>query len=301
MATSGQALFDRRCKLTIANPVNDPEDFSHTLTDVIEIDGGTTSQQDVPGMRVQFKIDKSEKKEPNSSQIIVTNLSPTRRSSLQHVGVKMLLEAGYKEVGVFKIFAGDVRTVDHVRSKANWDTTMRLGDGERAWKFARVAESFAPGTKVVDAARAIAKAMGLDMGNFNKQMESVTAQFDQGYAACGSAARALDQIITTIGKTWSIQDGALQILDPYGVLDLPIPVISPTSGLIDSPEMGSPPSKGKPQLLKFKSLLIATKPGAKVRLLSARYDGFVRVHKCSFTGDTHGGDWYTEIEGTIIK
>lgn len=252
-------------------------------------------------MRVQFKIEKSDKKEPNTSQIVVSNLSPTRRSSLQKVGVKVLLEAGYKETGVTRLFSGDVRTIDHVRNGADWDTTMKLGDGERAWRFARVNESFGAGTRVADALKRIAQSMGLDLGNVDTQAAAINTIFDQGYAACGSAARAFDRIVTSLGKTWSVQDGALQILDPYQALDLPIPEISKSSGMIGSPEMGSPPAKGKPALLKVKSLLIATKPGAKVKVVSERYNGYVRVAKCTFEGDSHGGDWYTSIEGTVLR
>jgi len=300
MAASDKLLFDRRCRLTIANPV--PDGFSGIeQTDVIEIDGGTTEQRDVPGMRIQFKIEKTLKKQPNTSEIKVSNLSPSRRSSLQKKGVKVLLEAGYKETGTTRIFSGDVRTVDHVREKADWETVFKLGDGERAWRFARVSESFAPGTAATDVLRKLAKAMGLDMGNVDKELSSIKAKFDQGFAVIGSASKGFDSIIKSLRKTWSVQDGELQILDPYQALDLPIPEVSPTSGLIGSPEMGSPPTKGKPQLLKFKSLLIPIKPGAKVKLKSERYDGYVRIHSCSFEGDTSGGAWYTEMEGTIAK
>jgi hypothetical protein len=301
VALSGSALLDRRCRLTIANPVATPADFAHTLTDVIEIDGGTTDQADVPGMRVVFKIDKTDKKEPNTSEIKVYNLSPTRRASLQKIGVKVLLEAGYKETGITRYASADVRTVDHVREGADWVTTLKLGDGERAWKFARVYESWAPGTRVADVLKRLASAMGIETGNVDAQANALGARLDQGYAVAGSAARGLDQFVRSLGKVWSVQDGQLQILDPYAAVDLPIPEITPQTGLVGSPEMGSPPTKGKPALLKFKSLLVPTKPGAKVKLKSERYDGFVLVHKCSFEGDTHGGDWYTSIEGTIIK
>lgn len=300
-ASSGNALFDRRVKLTIATPVDTPNDFKNVTTEIIEINGGKTDNLDSPGMRIQFKIDRTLEKEPNTSQIIVTNLSPTRRQSLQKKGVKVLLEAGYKATGIQRIFSGDVRTVDHVRNAADWDTTMKLGDGERAWLYARVNESFAPGTLVSDAMKKIAQATGLELGNVNDKAAAIDKVLDQGWCAAGSAVRAFDKIVKSIGKTWSVQDGQLQILDPYESLSLPIPEITPDTGLIGSPEMGSPPAKGKPALLKFKALLFATKPGAKVKLKSSRYNGNIRVHRCHFIGDTHGGEWYSEIDGTISQ
>lgn len=301
MALSGLALFDRRCRLTIANPVDEENNFSKTQVQVIEIDGGTTDNRAVSGMRVAFKITKTLKKEPNTSEIVVTNLSPKRRSSLQHKGVKVMLEAGYKATGVKKYFSGDVRTIDHVRNNADWDTTMKLGDGERAWGFARISESFAPGTPKANVVRTIAKSMGLELGNLDEQLASLTGTIDQGFAAAGPSSHAMNQIITSLGKEWSVQDGQLQILDPYQVLNLPVPEISVSSGLLDSPEMGTPPKKGKPALVKFKSLLIPVKPGGKVKLVSERYNGYVRVVAVTFTGDTHGGSWETEISGQILQ
>lgn len=301
MATSGNLLFDRRCRLTIATPVADKSDFHQVTSDVIEIDGGVSEQRDDAGMRVQFKINKSTKKEPNTSEITVTNLSGSRRASLQQKDVKLLLEAGYKEMGVNRYFSGDVRTVDHVRQKADWETLLKLGDGERAWKYARVYASFSVGTRAEDVLKTLARGMGLKLGNVDKQASSLTSVLDQGYAVAGNAARGLDQFVKSLRKTWSVQDDELQILDPYETLDLPIPDITPDTGLIGSPEMGSPPTKGKPQLVKFQSLLIPVKPGSKVKLKSSRYDGYVRVQACSFEGDTHGGPWYTTISGVLLR
>lgn len=298
MATSGNALFDRRCRLTIATPTDEAGNFSKTKVQVIEIDGGRADGGAI-GMRVKFQIKKTRKKEPNTSEITVTNLSQTRRSSLQQKGVLVTLEAGYKDTGLHRYFSGDVRTVDHVRSDADWDTVMKLGDGERAWQYARVNVSHAPGTRSSDVLKSLASAMGLDPGNVDAQLSGINSTLDQGFCACGSASKALDLFVKSLRKEWSVQDGALQILDPYAALDLPIPEISPDSGLIGSPEMGSPPKKKKPQLLKFKSLLIPTKPGAKVKLKSKRYDGYVTVQAVTFTGDTSGGDWYTEIAGIV--
>lgn len=297
----GDFLFDRRCRLTIANPVSTPNDFQNTTTDVIEIDGGVTDDEAVAGMRVKFKITKTLKKEPNTSEIVVTNLSPDRRKSLQQKGVKVMLEAGYRDTGVAKIFSGDVRSVDHIRDAANFDTTLKLGDGERAWNFARVAESFSPGTRAADVFKSLAKATGLDLGNVSDVANGISAQFDQGYCASGSAAREFDRIVTSLGLTWSTQDGILQVLDPDGTLDAPIPEITPDSGLVDSPEMGSPNKKGKPTLVTFKSLLQPVKPGGKVKLRSERYDGNVKVKTVVYEGDTHGGEWYVTIAGEVLK
>jgi hypothetical protein len=291
MAASGQALIGRIYKLTIATPVATPNNFKDTTSEVIEI----------TDMRIQFSITKTLKKEPNTGEIRITNLSPSRRASLQKKGVKVRLEVGYKDTGLTQIFSGDVRTIDHVRMGADWETVMQLGDGERAWQFARVNESFAPGTPKSEVVRRLADSLGVDAGNVAKQIADITGTFDQGFAASGSASRAFDQVIRAVDLEWSMQDGALQLLRPDQALDATVPDITPTSGLIGSPEMGTPPTKGKPALVKFDALLTPVKPGSKVKLKSDRYDGYVKVVGVEFTGDTRGGAWYSKIAGEVLK
>ncbi|HUX71160.1 MAG TPA: hypothetical protein VMV41_11660, partial [Cellulomonadaceae bacterium] len=175
-------------------------------------------------------------------------------------------------------------------------------DGERSFRNARLSTSFAPGTTAGTVLRAIATATGLALGNVSAavaKLDSLTLQ--QGYVVSGSVARALDRLLYSLGYGYSVQRGALQILADGDVLDDSIPLISPTTGLIGSPEMGSPEASGKPALCRFQSLLVATAPGKIVHLTSDRYDTDLVVKKCEFSGDTHGGDWTTTIYGEIRR
>jgi hypothetical protein len=294
----GKELFGRLARVTLAVPVATAGDFGGTTFNQIQIN--SSDDPVAPGLRIQFSVNKSEEKEPNTSTVTITNLSPSTRGQVQQKGVKLILEAGYKATGLSRIFIGDVRTADHVRKGADWESVLRVGDGERSFRFARCNESFAPGTSSADVLRYLAGQMGISLGNVPAKLASFTTTFDHGYSVFGPAQGALDTLIKSLGFTWSIQDGNLQVLAPGETLDLPIPEIGPDSGLVDSPEMGTPEKKGKPALCKFKCLLLPTKPAAKVRLKSLRYDGQLRVKKCNFDGDTDGKAWHTTIEGTIL-
>lgn len=298
-----QALFDRRCKLTISRETTTG---STTTTDTLEIDGGKTDRSDSPGLRIQFKIAASTQKEPNTSQVTITNLSENRRQSLQSKGQTLRLECGYsgtrqfQGTGLQQFFTGDIRTIDHVRDGADWNTVLKLGDGERIWKYARVNESFGENTEVAAVIRRLAEATGLGMGNVNDYLnKNVHEMFKQGWSATGSASRALDKALNAIRLNWSIQNGAIYLRRSGEYLDIPIPEIAPDSGLIGSPEMGNPARKGGPALLKFKSLLLPAVPGARVKLKSERYNGYVVALKVTHVGDTSGQDWYSEIDGEI--
>jgi uncharacterized protein YwbE len=295
-------LFDRRCRLLVSTTTDTPNDFKTVTDNVTEINGGKTSDKQRPGLRIKFTATKTLKKEPNTAEISVFNLSKETRSKLHGHGVKVFIEAGYAgKAGLFRVFSGDVRTVDHVRNGPDWETVFKCGDGERAFQYARINESFAEGTPLPKAVEKIVNKMGIGSGNLQKELGKLSGTLNQGFAASGSTARALDQILKSVRKTWSVQDGEFQILDRDATLDETVSIISSSSGMVDSPEMGKPDKKKGPSKVAIKSLLIPMKPGRRVKLESDRYNGLVRVVSCTFSGDTHGGDWYTEIQGTLIK
>lgn len=295
----GAALYGRRCRVTISLPVATPGDFTHTTTDELVIDGGD-APGNPPGMRVQFKIDKTDQKAPNTSQVVISNLSPTTRSALQKKGVKLQLEAGYQATGMSRIFIGDVRTVDHVRNGADWETRLKLGDGERAYRFARANESFGSGTPTSAILMRLANLSGLTLGNVQTVAASLKKTIDHGYKAYGRWSDVFGTFVNSLGLTWSIQDGALQVLAPGDSVATQVPLISASTGLLDSPEMGTPEKKGAPALLKFKALLFPANPGTQVQIKSLRYDGVVVLRKVSLVGDTHGDDWFTQGEGVLL-
>lgn len=288
-----ETLYGRRCRVLIETPVN----FVTTGPNVFEINGG-----DSLGMRVQFKIKKTSEKEPNCSEITITNLSEHTRQSLQTKGVKVTLEAGYVATGITRIFRGDARFIDHVREGADWETKFKCGDGERSYRYARLTESFSDGVTAGDIVAKLVTASGLQLGNDPYSSAILSAKrFDHGYSVDGTVANSLERLLKSIGLQWSIQNETISILDPGQPVPLEVvPEISPETGLIGSPEMGTPEHTKKPALLKFKSLLLPVRPGRKVKLLSERYKGFVKLIKVELIGDTHGGEWFSEMHGVIV-
>jgi len=289
-------LYDRRLRIIISTPST--SDYHSTTRDELIIDAGEGGNQPA-GLRAKFSVKASDGKEPNGAEVMVTNLNPDNRARLQRKGVKVTVEAGYADTGQSRIFRGDARTIDHVRNEADWDTTIKCGDGERAYRNARVNESFAAGTGAGDVLNFLALQSGLQVGNVPGVIANLLKTYDHGYTVSGPWKAEMDKLVRSIGYRWSVQDETLQVLLPGQPATAAIPLISPDSGLVGSPEFGAPEKKGKPALVKFKSLLIPSKPGALVHLKSERYDGNVRVKKVEHTGDTHGQEWYTSLEGVL--
>lgn len=282
-------LFNRRCVVMAQAP--DPSSFVATLPEAAIIDG----------LRVKFTVKRTLDPSPNESTIQVFNLSPHRRAELQRKGTKVVLQAGYED-GVGQIFSGDARRVENIHEGPNWITKFTLGDGERAFKFARLSETFAPGATVETVVRALAGAMKLDPGNAVEATRAAVGpggldQYATGYAFHGRAADGLNEVFRSLGLTWSIQDGRLQVLRRADVAVGETVLVSPSSGLIGSPAFGTPKEKDQEPRLTVKSLLQpSVRCGGRIAVESRAVKGQFKVHTLTHEGDTAGGEWYSVIE-----
>lgn len=289
---AGETLFRRRAKVVLATALS--SDFSTVSATVTEIEQ----------LRVSFKVSKALTKDPNTCEVKIYNLSASSRANLPGTGAKLLLRAGYQSTEE-QIFIGDARTIESKREGADWITTIKCGDGERAVQFARVSASFGPGVPVADALRTIGKAAKIDTGNLEKVAAGIptSKQYTQGYAAHGNALHELEKALKFAGYELSIQDGALLVLKPGETTTEEVIELSESSGLIGSPAVaGGEKKEGKNKpaskpVLKAKSLLQGQlRCGRKVSLKSRAYNGLYRIVKVEHSGDTHGGDWYSNLE-----
>jgi hypothetical protein len=259
----------------------------------------------VTGLRVQFKVKKTSKPEPNDGEVTIYNLSAESRAALASKGTRIIVEAGYGDT-IAQIFAGDSRAVDHVHEGPDWLTKVQLGDGERAYRWEMVSESFKPGNTFADVFARVARSTSLDVEDAIRAVSAnVHEQFTQGYTAHGRALLEVGKLLKGRGLEHSIQDGKLQVLKEGSALSDTGPLLSAATGLIGSPAHGTaanskPSATGAvrgPQMLKVKSLLQpGLRPGGRFHLESLSVKGDFRVVNVNHVGDTFGGDWFSEVE-----
>jgi hypothetical protein len=301
--TTGQ--FSQR-----AVSVKIPDPASAQVIEGLRLQFKVQTAKVIEGLRVQFKIQKTVSSEPNCAEVSISNLSETSRASLQSKGIRIILEAGY--VGnLAQIFSGDTLHVSHARVGADWVSRIQFQDGGRALTLAKVSESFKAGTFVATVFRRLAGALQVDATDAVAFVQAnCREQFTQGYSAFGSAKKEIDRLLTGRGFEWSIQDGRLQVTSDGNPTSGSAILLSPANGLIGSPAYGSPehdeePFEGsrprkpkkKATVLKAKSLLQpGIRPGSRVELDSVTAKGLFRVQAVTHTGDTHGGDWYSEVD-----
>lgn len=256
-------------------------------------------------LHVIFHVTKTLEKEPNTMNLQVYNLSDGSRSLLDAKGMKIVLEAGYKnrDLGTDTraiIFSGLSRLCDQVHEGPDWITKIQCGDGESLFQTTRAVKSFAAGAQFSSAIRFAADQLKVNLGNLNDALNDgglPFKTFEHGLAVNGSAIDVFDTLMQTAGYSWSIQQGALQLIKKGDQLVEEAVVLSKDTGLIGSPEHTPPHKTKKPSFLTAKSLLNPKiRPGCTVRMDSVQVKGDFIVQKVVHSGDTHGNDWVSHFE-----
>lgn len=290
---SGQQQFNRRCNLIISGESGDGLELS--------------------GLRIVFKVKKSDAQTPNTATIRIYNLAKETEAKIRKEFSRILLQAGYESnYGV--IFSGNIKQTSIGRENGT-DSFLDIaaGDGDDAYNFAVVNTTLAAGATQKDqinASIAPMKTLGVGQGFV---ADSGGEKLPRGKVMYGMAHKFLRQSTKSSNTTWSIQDGKLQVVHQQGVLPNQAIVLSSKTGLIGTPEQAV-------EGIKIKALLNPTfKIGGKVHINQAdiaeaklqdtskdapvnkpvriEADGFYKLLVVEHSGDTRGGEWYSDLIG----
>lgn len=260
-------------------------------------------------LRVGFEIERTARSTPNSATVRLYNLGDESRSAVENAAEGLVVvEAGYRGERR-QIFRGAVvraraggrgsgaagpTTLE--RDGADSVLTVEAHDGGVEYQRARVARSYEPGVAVVTVLRDCAEALGLGEGNL-REVEAVAAldggqtTYPEGTVLTGQASRELSRILRSYGLRWSAQHGVVQVTRRGAALQSRAVVLSPTSGLIGSPEIGT---RGRATVRALLSAEVW--PGRRVRVESDRLEATLVVRAVKFEGDSHAEPWYAVAE-----
>lgn len=243
--------------------------------------------------RIGFDIKKNDQSNPNKAKISLYNLSDDSRAFLENTKEQMRLEAGYSgDIGI--IFWGDIskKTIKHERQGGDIVTTLLCGDGQASLASAHIEMSWEKGVtcqQILD--RALQK-LGL---NLRVKTGDLSKQYLHGKAYSGTVKQLIDEIATYCGLRWNVQNNAVQIYPKGRSATSEAFLLSETTGLIGIP---SKTEKG----VTVRSLLNAKLiPGGLIKLETKAMtgSGTYTIKDVKHVGDTHEGDWYTEVEGEV--
>lgn len=297
----------------------------------------TVDTLDVSNLAIEFRVLRTIKPEPNKASVTIYNLSDEHRAQLLKrnrpgqsaanlVGVPVRIEAGYQD-NTSIIFQGDLRSVSSQLDDVQWKTTVSGDDGGRSWREASISQTFTAGTPYSTVLDQVARALGVGLGNVTSSEAGATvsgigSSLPHTMTFSGSAVKALERVVKSLGLTWSIQNGVLQILPKGTPLKVQAFRITPTSGLVGSPEsaidatlsLGNPqqfapgakqktahpPKPKSPGILRLRTLLIPTmRPGAPIILESAAFNGNYFLTEVEYVGQSWSQSWHCNCVARI--
>lgn len=271
-------------------------DRAYTLTIGRGVEGVKITE-----LHVEFNV-VHQKGAPNEGTFIVYNFAESTRRRLSEDGedglpLRILFEAGYQG-DPSQLFLGRVRRngVISRRQGADWVTEITADDGGPEIRRADVDISFPKGTPVTDVMSQLVDATGLNPGDLIERVQQkgfagTLSEFKRGFTASGNADKVLKDLGRALGVTVSVQDGAYTAFESQsGSVDVGI-VVSPDTGLIESPELGD---KG---VLRVRTLLQPSlRPGHQIKLESEQFNGRYRVEKATHNGTFRGPNWFTDLD-----
>ncbi len=283
-------IYSREIQLTISSSAATDSANRIKLTDVI-----------IKDLRMRFDIEKKIGKEPNTCMVIVTNLSEASRGIFEKRPLSIRLDAGY-DSDIERLFAGDLISAKSTLVGTDWETELQLADGARAFMTAHVKRSYRAGTTVRTCLRDVAKSFGLSLPKMTgPKFNPLDKQFATGVVLFGLAHRELTRLLKPGRFEWSIQDGKLQILPPFVAKTETKLIISQDSGLVGSPEFGTPEKEGKPPLLTIVSKLRPrASPGGLIEVKSQSINGNYRLSTVKHLGDNYSDPWDTTMEASQV-
>jgi hypothetical protein len=249
-------------------------------------------------LKFKFDVKKSNNREANESTISIWNLKESSRTILQEKGLEVILKAGYID-GISQIVRSDIERTNITHPAVDWIVELELADGAAAMKSRRINKSFRGPQQPGAILKQAAEALGLDPGNLNEQIRtngarSVLKEWLSGNVLSGKASDVLDEIASSMGLNYSVQDKKLQFLPKNGALSTPAIKVSLETGMVGSPQIGEDGT------ITVKSLLDPRMvPGQKIDVESLVVSGDFVVANVHHFGDTWGPEWTTEVEAKV--
>lgn len=294
-----------------ANVLVKNDSFARTLA---------SADSDQPDLRIVFQTHQLDEQSPNHCQIRVYNLSDDTVKEIQKEYTSVVLQAGYKNGTIGTIFVGTIKQFRTGRER-NVDSFIDLliADGDVGYNFGVIAATLTSGQTLADAVSAAAKAMGLPVATLPTDLTGTS--LIRGKVLLGMGRDVLRDAARSVDASWSIQNGAIQMIPLDGYLPGDAVAINSETGMVGVPELTD-------QGVKIKSLLnprlrvgglvkIDNRDIVQLALASSdptRFDSFsnpliqpstsadglYRLYSVEHSGDTRGHEWYSDMIALAI-
>lgn len=291
----------------------------------LTVQGSGPNGLDLSDLRVRFQVLAGDYQSPNNAAIRVYNLKDETAQQVQDEFSSVILKAGYEEGAFGIIFAGDIKQFKRGRESAT-DTYLDIlaADGDSEYNFGTINQSFPAGSTSADHLRAAAAAMGLDITI--PDLTGTNPRFARGRVGFGMGRDLMRVASRSLGSSWSIQGGKIQVIEDSGYLPGEAVEINQLNGMIGIPEQTDEGVKVRTLLnpkLRVGTLvklntaditrLIQQNPALSPMPFNQRVgiqfasklaegsDGLYRLYVVDHQGDIRGNEWYSDLICLLVN
>jgi hypothetical protein len=259
---------------------------------------------------IEFDIKTTKKSKLNTLELKIYNLSKSTIAIFDVKDVLVTLEVGYGDGPYLLLFKGDKTHMRTQNIPPDVCTTVIAAEGYVSVREGAVQTTSPEGSTVKQVISAIIKAGFPEIKNINITGAGADKKYNKGYSAAGHAKSQLDDICKANDLEWNIEKNeTLNVFSKKGDIKVKSLVISPSNGLISSPEktsqdvrtlkndLGVPPDSG----IRFECLLNPLVRAGAVVTIQGTFaaDGNYLVNEVSHRGCYEDNEWTTIIEGTV--
>ena len=254
---------------------------------------------------------------PNQAQISIYNLNAKTENEIIQEGYRIIVEAGYQS-NYGQIFDGTVIMCNRYKQKGtDYILNILALDGSQFINEGYCSFSYAKGQTARQVVNDIANKASnpISLGYASPLLDDV--KFSKGRAYSGSIKKPLADLCRTINGTWYVDKGQLNIIGYSDSADaLPggkeaAVELTPKTGLLGNPQQVNYGVEAKcllnPKLVPYGMIHIPSQyitgqmvsVGSYSQGISVPYtldtNGMFRICSVTFTGDTRGNTWYSDI------
>jgi hypothetical protein len=259
----------------------------------------------IDGLKIAFKIEKTDSSDTNTSTIKIYNLNQDTSSKAAVAGNHIMLRAGYQDETIGSIFFGNVLKGVRYRDGDDYITELQIQDGRTAVMSTRVSVSYSKGVEAKTVAQDFLNALQLSF----KGLENIPdgEAYPSGFSHIGMATDGLKKVLSRFDLSYTIQNEMIFILKPGEAADTTGLKLTPETGLLKIPQSvsdktgdGDDKTEAKNKW-KFTTMLFPELvPGAACKVEASSFSGDVIIHKAIYEGDNWGGDFKIDIEAEAV-
>lgn len=265
------------------------------------------------GHRIEFRVHKHNKVEPNTADVRIFGLSPTERhaitSAFESARAAILAAGGSGSIGDLVIEAGydgvlerlckvDIIDVQHEPLRPGWATIIKGQDGIFPFAHSFVNETIGKGVDVDLVMKTLAASMQIafldadsETAFKDKLGQFTTSRLKGGFVLQGPTRKVMTELLDAMQLAWSYNDGRLELLRFDGTTVDEALRLSPSTGL------GPVEVRANGRAVATFRLHPRANPGRQVQLedeLGKPYGaGLFRVDDAEHRGMTAEGPWET--------